>query len=159
MSHPSLLFAASWAVVAATVGALLTRLDSWYRNLIFPTWKPPDWAFGPVWTTIFLSSAAACVLAWNAPDSTPRRITLLMAVYLANGMLNAIWSFFFFRCRRPDWAFAESFLLWISIALMMAVVAPASGLGLVLLLPYLVWVTIAIALNRAVVLRNRPFAG
>jgi tryptophan-rich sensory protein len=68
------------------------------------------------------------------------------------------WSFLFFLRHRPDWAFTETALLWLSIGMMIAMVAPLSSLGAALLLPYLLWVSLAWALTRAVVRLNGPFA-
>jgi tryptophan-rich sensory protein len=148
----------AWAILLGVLGALLTRLDAWYYTLRFPEWKPPDWAFGPIWTAIFVLAAIAFVLAWNAPDADSRRRVMLIAAYVANGMLNMFWSFLFFLRHRPDWAFTETALLWLSIGMMIAVVAPLSSLGAALLLPYLLWVSLAWALTRAVVRLNGPFA-
>lgn len=153
-----MLLAVAWAILLGVLGAVLTRLDAWYYALRFPEWKPPDWAFGPIWTVIFVLAAIAFVKAWNAPDADARRHVMLIAVYAANGLLNMLWSFLFFMRHRPDWAFTETALLWLSIGMMIAVVAPLSSLGGVLLLPYLLWVSLAWALTRAVVRLNGPFA-
>lgn len=145
-----------WAVVVAVAGGLLTDIGPWYHRLRKPSWQPPDWAFGPAWTLIFLLAAIAAVLAWNgAPDIAARwRIVLLYAV---NGVLNIGWSLFFFRLRRPDLALAEVVALWLSILAMVIGVASLSSLAALLLVPYLAWVAFAAALNRAVVhLNPRP---
>ena len=164
MSHyetwwfPALL-ALGWAITLGVVGGWLTRLDAWYRQLRFPAWKPPDWAFGPVWTTIFLCAGTAFVLAWKAGNTASMTRGTLVTVYVVNGALNALWSWLFFRKHRPDWAWAESYALWFSILAMLVVAGSMSRWGIVLLAPYLVWVTIATALTRAVVRLNRPFSG
>lgn len=143
-----------WAVVVAVGGGLLTEIGPWYRRLRKPSWQPPDWAFGPAWTLIFLLSAAAAVLAWNgAPDVAAR--WRVVAVYVVNGVLNVGWSLLFFRLRRPDLALVEVLALWLSILAMVIGLAPLSGLAALLLAPYLAWVTFAAALNRAIVRLNR----
>ena len=145
-----------WAVVVAVAGGLLTEIGPWYRRLRKPSWQPPDWAFGPAWTLIFLLAAAAAVLAWNgAPDVAAK--WRVVALYVVNGVLNIGWSLFFFRLRRPDLALAEVVALWLSILAMVIGVASLSSLAALLLVPYLAWVTFAAALNRAVVhLNPRP---
>ena len=150
------LLALGWAVALGVIGGWLTRLDGWYRQLRFPSWKPPDWAFGPVWTTIFLCAGTAFVLAWQAGGGAARGT--LVAAYAVNGFLNALWSWLFFRRHRPDQAFVESCLLWLSILAMLVVAGSMSPWASLLLTPYLVWVTAATALTRAVVRLNGPFA-
>jgi tryptophan-rich sensory protein len=150
------LVAAGVAVVVALAGGLLTTTGPWYHALRRPSWKPPDWAFGPVWTTIFTLTAISAVMAWNADSGLASR-TALVATYGINAVLNIAWSGLFFRLRRPDWALLEVVFLWISIAALILVTARVSGLAATLLLPYLVWVGIAACLNRAIVRLNGPF--
>jgi benzodiazapine receptor len=150
------LVAAGVAVVVALAGGLLTTTGPWYHALRRPSWKPPDWAFGPVWTTIFTLTAISGVMAWNADSGLASR-TALVVTYGINAVLNIAWSGLFFRMRRPDWALLEVVFLWVSIAALILVTARVSGLAATLLLPYLVWVGIAACLNRAIVRLNGPF--
>ncbi|MCJ2067512.1 tryptophan-rich sensory protein [Methylobacterium sp. J-030] len=148
--------AASVALLVAVAGGVATRTDGWYRRLRVPAWKPPDWAFGPVWTVIFLLTTIAAVMVWNA-DPDPAARGVLLAAYAVNGLLNIAWSVLFFRFRRPDWALAEVAALWLSIAVLVLVtgrVATAAGL---LNLPYLAWVSVAACLNLRIVRLNAPF--
>lgn len=150
------LVAAGVAVVVALAGGLLTTTGPWYHALRRPSWKPPDWAFGPVWTTIFTLTAISGVMAWNADSGLASR-TALVVTYGINAVLNIAWSGLFFRMRRPDWALLEVVFLWVSIAALILVTARVSGLAATLLLPYLVWVGIAACLNRAIVRLNGLF--
>lgn len=150
-----ILVAAGTAFVVALAGGLLTTTGPWYHALRRPGWKPPDWAFGPVWATIFTLTAVSAVWAW-AEASTPARAALV-AAYAVNAVLNIAWSGLFFRLRRPDWALVEVVFLWLSIAVLVVVTARISGIAALLLLPYLVWVAVAAALNRAIVRLNGPF--
>lgn len=151
-------FAVAWTILLGLVGALVTDIGPWYRGLIKPTWQPPDWLFGPVWTTIFICAAVAFYLAWQHPDATARTRTLLVTVWLANAMLNVVWSFLFFRLRRPDWALLEIAPLWLSIVTMLWLASTAGRAGW-LLAPYLAWVSFAAVLNTAIVRLNGPFRG
>jgi tryptophan-rich sensory protein len=148
--------AAVIALVVAVAGGVLTTIGPWYQSLHRPSWKPPDWAFGPIWTTIFTLAAVSAVIAWNA-DPAPERRRALLVAYGVNAVLNIAWSAIFFRMRRPDWALAEVVLLWLSILALIVVTLRVSTLGAVLLLPYLTWVGIAAVLNRAIVRLNGPF--
>ena len=150
------LVAAIAAILVALAGGLLTTTGPWYQALQRPSWKPPDWAFGPVWTTIFTLTAISAVLAWNADGSFASR-TILVVAYAVNAVLNIAWSGLFFRLRRPDWALVEVVFLWLSIAALVLVTARVSGVAALLLLPYLGWVGVAAFLNRAIVRLNGPF--
>ena len=149
--------AALAALAVALLGGLSTDIGDWYRQLRQPPWKPPDWLFGPVWTTIYALTAAAGVIGWRALDgSRPQRCMLLVA-YAMNGFLNVLWSLLFFRLRRPDWALAEVGLLWASVALLVLLSWRAAPRAALLLLPYLAWVAFAAVLNAEVVRLNGPF--
>jgi tryptophan-rich sensory protein len=155
-SLPPLFAAAAFWLAVAILGGLATEIGVWYRALEKPWFQPPDWLFGPAWTLIFLMLAWAVADAWQtAPDTTAQR-RLLIAVGL-NGALNVAWSVLFFKLKRPDWAFVEVVALWLSIAGMIAIVAPWTSRAAVLMVPYLLWVTFAAVLNRAIVRLNAPF--
>ncbi len=112
-----------------------------------------------MWTTIFLCAGTAFVLAWKGAGQSGMSRSALMIVFVANGVCNMLWSWLFFRRHRPDHAYVESYLLWISILAMLIVAGSMSPWGYLLIAPYLVWVTIATALTRAVVRLNGPFTG
>ncbi len=147
------LIAALAAVIVAVVGGVATKTDEWYYRLRQPAWKPPDWAFGPVWAAIFACTATAGVLAWNADPSPGTRLALVSA-YGVNAVLNMAWSVIFFRMRRPDLALAEVVLLWLSILALVAVTGRTSLTAAVLNLPYLAWVSTASLLNLRIVQLN-----
>jgi translocator protein len=143
-------------LLVAVAGQLVTDLGPWYAGLRQPPWKPPDMWFGPAWSLIFALVATAATRAWlYAPDGQARR--RILVAFASNAVLNVLWSWLFFHLRRPDWAFAEVVLLWASIAAMIAVAWRQDRLSGWLLLPYLLWVTFAAALNLAVVRLNGPF--
>jgi tryptophan-rich sensory protein len=145
-----------WGVVLAAVGAWLTKLDAWYYGMRKPSWQPPDWLFGPAWSLIFTLAAWAAYRGWSHVGTSPLGYWLI-ATYLLNAALNMLWSALFFRAHRPDWALLEVPALWGSIVAMMAVLWPLDTLASLLVLPYLLWVTFATVLNRAIVVRNHPF--
>jgi translocator protein len=146
-------------VVTAGSGAALTAksLVPWYRGLRKPSWNPPNWLFGPAWTVIFALTGTAFVIAWNAPGATPAQRTAVALALAANLGLNTLWSTLFFYRQRPDLAQWEVVLLWLSIVALMLAVHPLSHAGTWLLVPYLLWVSFAAALNRRIVTLNAPF--
>lgn len=152
----ALVWSALAALFVAALGATMTDLSPWYYALEQPAWAPPDWLFGPAWTLIFGLTAMSAYLVLIGEASSLRRRRLLM-LFAFNGLLNVLWSFLFFKMRRPDWALIEIVALWLSILALMIGVARSSRVASVLLLPYLAWVAFAGWLNRAVVQLNSPF--
>ena len=149
-----LVFALSLGV--ASVGASLTDIGPWYLALRQPDWKPPDIAFGPIWTTIFTLCAVSGWLAWYAAINRAERRALIL-VFACNAVCNVLWSYLYFTLQRPDWAMLEWVALWLSVLAVVLVlrrIAPAAGW---MNLPYLVWVSAAGLLNLATVELNGPF--
>lgn len=147
--------AAGATIFVAIAGALLTDIGEWYFSLERPAWQPPDWAFGPIWTIVFTATATAAVLSWlNAPAER----AALAAAFGINAVLNIAWSWIFFRLRRPDWAFVEVVLFWLSIVVLIFICARIDSRAGWLLVPYLAWVSIAAYLNLTIVRLNQPFA-
>jgi tryptophan-rich sensory protein len=149
--------AALSATGVAGLGALLTQLGPWYFQLHKPAWQPPDWLFGPAWTLIFALTAIAGVKYWRAGTARDQR-ELVIAAFALNAFLNTFWSLLFFRLERPDWALLEVPLLWLSILVLIVLLARATRRAAWLLLPYLVWVTFAAVLNWKIVELNSPFS-
>jgi tryptophan-rich sensory protein len=148
--------ASAVTIVVAIAGAVLTETGDWYDTLKKPAWKPPDWAFGPVWTTIFVLAVIATALAWRASAGTGARPLIFWALAI-NAIVNIAWSGIFFKMRRPDWALREVVLLWCSVLSLVIVLGASSTWAGILLLPYLLWVSIASFLNLRIVQMNGPF--
>jgi tryptophan-rich sensory protein len=130
-----------------------TSVEEWYAHLEKPTWTPPNAAFGPVWTVLYLLMGVSAWLVWrDSEGSARRRALLIFGVQLA---LNGIWSFLFFGLRSPGWAAPEIVLLWGAIVATLLAFDRISRLAAGLLLPYLVWVSFAVALNLAIWNLNR----
>ena len=148
--------AASGVVVIAAGGALVTQIGPWYYGLNKPSWQPPDWLFGPVWTVIFLLMGSAFVLAWEQLTSPAARMRLF-GLFALNGGLNTVWSFLFFNFRRPDLALIEIVPFFGSLLLMVWTVYPLDRRAAWCFVPYIAWVVFATALNIAIIRRNAPF--
>ncbi len=148
--------AAVTTMLIAALGATITVPGPWYHSLVQPRWAPPDILFGPAWTLIFGLCAVAAATAWlAAPDKGTRDV--FIGLFALNGFLNLLWSFLFFRLQRPGLAAFEVWFLWASIAILIAVCWRFSRAAALILVPYLLWVTFAAALNTAVVALNGPF--
>ena len=131
--------------VAAAVGAIASvDAGAFYAALVRPTWAPPAWLFGPVWSTLYTVMAVAVWLVWRAPAVRTR---VALALFLSQLVANALWSWLFFAWQLGGWAFAEVALLWLLIVGTLVAfyrIRPLAGL---LLVPYLVWVSFAAVLN------------
>jgi benzodiazapine receptor len=150
------LVAAGIALSVAATGGALTILDDWYFGLVQPSFKPPDWAFGPAWTILFILMAISGVLGWRAAADQAQRVRLL-GFWAFNIVCNLVWSLLFFYLQRPDWALVEVVFLAASVALLIRHLWPYSPRAAGLLLPYLAWVCFAAAVNLGVVMLNGPF--
>jgi benzodiazapine receptor len=146
------------AIIASAAGAFSTELGPWYYGLIKPSWQPPDWLFGPVWTTIYACAAIAASLAWLRAPSRSHRTAMLIA-FAVNLGLNILWSLLFFRMQRPDFALYEVGFLWLSIVVLIGIMWDYSRTSSLLLVPYLLWVSFAAYLNYVIVQLNAPFPG
>ena len=135
---------------AAGLGGAATSssVNGWYQTLARPDWAPPDWLFGPVWTTLYLMMGVAAWLVWRTGGWSARLIPLgWFCVQLA---LNVGWSVLFFWLQRPGWAFAEIVLLWLAIIATAFAFWKESSAAALLLAPYLAWTTFAAVLNFAI---------
>jgi tryptophan-rich sensory protein len=156
-STASVLASVAASFGTAALGGFVTDIGPWYQALRKPAWQPPDWLFGPAWTLIFSLIAAAMVLSWNSPALAAGGRGRVVGAFAINLALNVFWSFLFFGRKRPDLALVEVGVLWLSIVALIAVVRPLSGLGAWFLAPYVLWVSFAAVLNRAIVRLNGPF--
>ena len=134
---------------AAAGGMFSAGADGgWYSDLAKPSWTPPSWVFGPVWTALYGMMAVAVWLVWlhrrQQPGDSPM---VLFAVQLA---LNAAWSPLFFGLHRPGAAFADIVLLWLVLVATVWLFLRRSAIAGLLLVPYLLWVSFAAALNFAI---------
>ena len=143
------------AIVVGGIGGASTIIGPWYYALAKPSWQPPDWLFGPVWTTVYVRTAIAGVKAWRRGDDIQRRHYL--GALLLNCVLNMLWRAIFFTAQRPDIALIEVVPLWLSVLLLAALPWKYSRASSWLLLPYLLWVAFAAYLNQTIVRLNAPF--
>lgn len=138
---------------AAQAWATFPNLKDWYVTLKKPWYTPPSWAFGPVWITLYALMGIAGYLIWfHTPQSS--LLPYAKAAFIAQLVFNFAWSFLFFAFKQLKWALVDVLLLWLSIAATVVLVAPLSVASAWLLLPYLLWVSIASCLNNDIIVLN-----
>lgn len=146
-----------WTILcftAAGVGSSFTmpQIETWYAELNKPSFNPPNWIFGPVWTTLYLMMAVAVWLVWknegwvNAPHS--------LGMWCFQLLLNTTWSVIFFGLENPTLAAVEIVVLWISILIVIVIFWRHSRFAALLMVPYLLWVSFAAVLNFSIVALN-----
>lgn len=141
----SLLAFVAMNFAAAVSGAVFTP-GEWFKRLAKPSWQPPNWAFPLVWSILYLLNAVAGWFVWKAAgDTTAGQVAL--AVYVGSLILNAGWSAIFFGMRKIAVATFEAVLLWLSVLLQIVLFYNLDATAGLMLIPYLVWVTIAVALS------------
>ena len=141
-------------ILAGAIGAVASvSAPEFYAALERPSWSPPSWVFGPVWTVLYVLIAIAGWRAWT--DRAMPYARTALALWGVQLVLNAAWSFVFFGLHRTGWALADIVLLLCAIAAFIAVTwRPRRGTAL-LFVPYFAWVAFATALNAAIWWMNR----
>ena len=139
-----------WLLVVFAAGGVgaVASVDaaSFYALLIKPSWAPPASVFGPVWSALYALMGVAAWLVWRSPG--PKRVAL--ALFGAQLVANALWSWLFFAWHRGTLATMEVLVLLVLIVATLAAFWRNSRLAAVLLVPYLLWVSFASVLTWAV---------
>ncbi len=124
----------------------VTGVESWYLAIQKPTWNPPNWVFGPVWTTLYVMMGIALFLVWK--EDTSRELkAIAFILFGVQLLLNFFWSFIFFKLEQPGWAFAEILVLWTAILACIFAFGQVNKTAAWLLVPYISWVSFATILN------------
>jgi translocator protein len=128
-------------------------VPEWYETLNRPSFNPPNWLFGPVWTTLYIIMGISMFLIWKQSASKKRNLAIF--VFLLQMALNFVWSFIFFSFNMIGFALIEIILLWISIIVMLVLFYRIKPMAAYINIPYLIWVTFATVLNASYFLLNR----
>jgi translocator protein len=134
-----------WGIIicelAGIVGSIFTyqNIENWYQGLIKPSFNPPNWIFGPVWTILYILMGITLAYGWK------HKVNLTW--FWVQLLLNCLWSIIFFGFHRTDLAFIEIFILWYMIILTIRSFAIRKIWQGWLLMPYLFWVSFASVLN------------
>jgi benzodiazapine receptor len=135
------------AVGAFSGMATAEAIPTWYAQLQQPSFNPPNWIFGPVWSTLYLLMGISLFLIWKLPTSKQRNEAI--AIFFIQMVLNSIWSFLFFYFKRIDFALIEIVILWGMILLMILRFYKLHKPAGLMNIPYLMWVSFATILNAA----------
>ena len=135
--------------VAGGLGALVTisSVGSWYQTINKPSFTPPSWLFGPAWTTLYLLMGIAMFLIWKSDHSQKKTALWLFGIQL---FLNGIWSPAFFGLESPILGLVVIVPLWVMILVCIKVFFPINKTAAYLMIPYLMWVSFATALNASI---------
>ncbi|MFW6143719.1 MAG: TspO/MBR family protein [Patescibacteria group bacterium] len=135
---------------AAGIGSAATTpaIPSWYQSLNKPAFTPPSWLFGPAWTILYILTAVAFYLIWTKTNFETHKTAFI--VFFAQLILNALWSIIFFGLKQPFFALIEIAVLWTAILFTLIKFYQVNKTAGLLLIPYLLWVTFATALNFAI---------
>jgi translocator protein len=136
---------------AAGIGSAATfpSVHTWYPTLAKPSWTPPSWLFGPVWTTLYVAMAVAAWRVWRGLHGAPAA-TAVVVLFGTQIALNALWSILFFGMRRPGLALVDIVALWVLLVVILVRFWRADRISGLLWTPYVAWVSFATALNAAI---------
>jgi tryptophan-rich sensory protein len=128
-------------------------LNDWYVQLKKPSFNPPGYLFGPVWTVLYLAMGISLYLIWKSPAGELRNYALI--VFGVQMALNFAWSFIFFYFRKPGWALIDIVVLWVFILVMILIFYRINKTSALIQIPYLLWVSFASVLNAAIWTLNK----
>ncbi|MBW2963522.1 tryptophan-rich sensory protein [Candidatus Woesearchaeota archaeon] len=142
-------------LLAGFIGSFFTSesVSTWYQTLIKPSFNPPNWIFGPVWTLLFILMGIALYLVW-IKGWKKDEVKIGIYFFSAQMVLNLLWSYFFFYLHQPLYSFIEIIFLWLAIFGTILTFYKVDKRTLYLLLPYLLWVSFAAFLNLTIYLIN-----
>lgn len=145
----------TWVIACLILGALVGALSNsgdtqWYQSLNRPSFAPPSWVFGPVWTVLYIMIGCAGSYLWLHRDQQ----SLLLTLFIFQLVLNYAWSFIFFRAQAMGFAIIEILLLLTTIISIMVLAFTHHRVVTWLLLPYSCWVAFATVLNIAFYVNN-----
>lgn len=120
-------------------------VPEWYATLNRPSFNPPNWIFGPVWTMLYLLMGISLFLIWKLEISKERNLAIL--VFMLQLLLNFGWIFIFFYFNMIGLALIEIILLWIFIVIMLVLFYKIKPIAAYINIPYLLWVSFATVLN------------
>jgi benzodiazapine receptor len=142
---------------AGGIGSLFTfkAIPTWYAGLRKPRYTPPNRAFGPVWTTLYVLMGISVFLVWQKGLATNGAL-LAFVLFWIQLAINAIWSIIFFGMKSRGGGVITIIVLWLLILATIITSFRVSGWAGTLLIPYIVWVTIASYLNIGVWILNKP---
>jgi translocator protein len=128
------------------------NIESWYAHINKPSFNPPNWIFGPVWTLLYFLMGISLFLVWKSAAGKNRTEALL--IFFIQLILNFAWSFLFFQFRMISFALIEILVIWFLIILMIITFLKVNKTAALIQVPYLLWVSYASILNGAILYLN-----
>ncbi len=141
--------------LAGVVGSVFTypSIPTWYASLQKPSFNPPNWLFAPVWLILFALMGVSAYLVWSKGLES-KGVKVALFIFVVQLVLNMLWSIVFFELRSIFYGFVVIIVLWIAIMLTITAFVRVSRKAGTLLLPYILWVSFASALNYYIWLLN-----
>ena len=136
---------------ASGIGGFVTSSfkEPWYSEITLPTFNPPSWVFGPVWTILYIFMSVAAWIAWN--KSSNKKV---LQVYFVHLFYNAIWSVIFFGFHQIFIALIDLGIILVFIIWLMKIYYQINKISFVLMTPYLLWSSYALVLNTTIFYLN-----
>lgn len=128
-----------------------SSISTWYPTLVKPSFNPPNWLFGPVWTLLYMLMGVSFYLIWSSKSKKKEQAMVFFGIQL---LLNFFWSIIFFGLQSMFFAFVEILILWMLIMITIFAFYKISRKAAYLLIPYLIWVSFAAVLNASLFLLN-----
>ncbi len=149
--YVSLIFIVLITFSASAIGGLVTSIykEPWYSQIVQPSFSPPSWVFGPVWTSLYILMSIAVWISWI---STRKKKILL--IYFIHLFFNGIWSIIFFGFHNILLALIDLSIIIIFIVWLMTIYHRSNKLSFLLMLPYLLWSSYAFLLNGSIYYLN-----
>ena len=144
-------------MLVGIMGSFFTTADSlgnWYANLNKPPFNPPDWIFGPVWTTLYIMMGISAYLVWRK-GLDDKVVRIVLVCFIVQLFLNAIWTPLFFGLHSPLLGLIDIVLFLNAVIVTIFACSKISRTASLLLVPYLAWVSFATVLNASIYLLNR----
>ncbi len=137
--------------VASGIGGFVTSSfkEPWYSEIILPTFNPPSWVFGPVWTILYILMSVAAWIAWSKVSDKK-----ILKIYFVHLFFNAIWSIIFFGFHEIFIALINLVIILIFIIWLMKIYYQVSKISFLLMMPYLLWSSYALILNTTIFYLN-----
>ena len=155
INWPSFLVCIGGILLIGTLSGLANAgsINGWFSTLNKPSFNPPNYLFGPVWTALYILMGISLYLILQTPKAEIRNTALI--IFTIQMILNFSWSFLFFYFKWPGIAFVDIILMWISIVVMIFTFYRISATAAYLQVPYLLWVSFASVLNGAIWYLNK----
>ena len=137
--------------VASGIGGFVTSSfkEPWYSQIVLPTFNPPSWVFGPVWTLLYIFMSVAVWIAWKKTSNKK-----ILQLYFVHLFFNAIWSIIFFGFHQIFIALIDLGIILIFIIWLMKIYYQVTKISFLLMVPYLLWSSYALILNTTIFYLN-----